>query len=110
MIEVELAVRSGSRGTAERVRAIVDPDATYSMFPASLLSRLQVEVWEHNRRFDIYGAEVYYDFGTAHLAFDGRELPCSVIFGPEGRSVLGATALQTFGLKVDLLGQRLVKR
>ena len=89
--------------------ATVDPGATYSMFPASLLKSLHVEVWEHNRRFDFDGEEAYYDFGAAHLTIDGRTLPCAVVFGPEGRCVIGATTLQTFGLKLDTAGGKLVR-
>ena len=109
-ITVEVGVRRDTRGPMERVTAAVDSGLTYSMFPASLLSRLGVEVWEYGRRFDINGAEAYYDFGTAHLLVDGRELPCPVAFGPEGLYLLGATTLQAFGLIVEQASQRLVRR
>ena len=110
LYEVDVTVARGTRVSDHQVRATVDPGATYSMFPASLLRSLQVEIWEHNRRFDFEGGEAYYDFGTAHLTINGRTLPCAVIFGPEGSYVIGATTLQTFGLKFDTASGRLVER
>ena len=107
---VEVTVARGTRGPSHRVAATVDPKATYSMFPASLLRSLQVEIWDYNRWFEINGAEAHYDFGTAHLTIGGRELPCGVIFGPEGSYVIGATTLQTFGLKLDTASGQLVQR
>jgi hypothetical protein len=109
-LQIETTVGNTNRGAMERVAAIVDPQATYSMFPASLLTQLRVEVWEHNHWFDIDGTEAHYDFGVAHLELDGRQLPCSVIFGPEGRYVIGATTLQTFGLVLAADCDRLVPR
>ena len=94
----------------ERLTAVVDPGLTHSMLPVSLLARLKVDVWEYGRRFDINGAEAYYDFGNAQLAIDGRELPCPVIFGPEGLYLLGTTTLQAFGLIVEQSSQKLVRR
>lgn len=101
LLQIEVMISSGSRGPTQQAVATVDPGATYSMFPASLLRSLHVEVWEHNRWFDIHGAEAHYDFGTAHLTIDGRTLPCAVIFGPEGHYVIGSTTMQTFGLRLD---------
>lgn len=95
-------------GPMAQVTATVDLEVTYSMFPASLLSCLGVEVWERNRWFIINGTEARHDFGVAHVTIDERELPCAVIFGPESQHVLGATTLQTFGLTVDPTGTRLV--
>ena len=109
VLQVRVAVGKPN-GPMAQVTATVDPEATYSTLPASLLSHLGVEVWEHNRWFIINGAEVRHDFGVAHITIDERELPCAVIFGPEGQHVLGATTLQTFGLTVDPTGTRLVPR
>ncbi len=109
VLQVRVAVGKPN-GPMAQVTATVDPEATYSMLPASLLSRLGVEVWEHNRWFIINGAEAHHDFGVAHITMDERELPCAVIFDPEGQHVLGATTLQTFGLTVDPTATRLVPR
>ncbi len=110
LFQVEVTIGSTTRGPAERVTATVIPETTYSMFPASLLRRLGVEVWEYNRWFDIDGVEARYDFGNAHLTMDGRKLPCAVIFGPEGHYVVGATTLQSFDLRLDSASGSLVRR
>ena len=83
VLQVRMAVGKPN-GPMEQVTATIDPEANYSMLPASLLSHLGVEVWEHNRWFIINDAEVRHDFGVAHITIDERELPCAVIFGPEG--------------------------
>ena len=39
--------------------------------------------------------------------FGGEVMPCPVIFGREGRYLLGATTLENFDLAVDPVNQRL---
>ena len=109
VLQVRTAVGKPN-GPMEQVAVTVDPEANYSMLPASLLSHLGLEVWEHNRWFIINGAEARHGFGVAHITIDERELSCAVIFGPEGQHVLGATTLRTFGITVGSTGTRLVPR
>ncbi len=49
----------------------------------------------------VNGSRVEYGIGEARFNIDGRERTCTVIFGAEGRYLLGATTLEDFGLMVD---------
>ncbi len=52
---------------------------------------------------------VRYDVGEARLRLNGNELTVLVVFAPEGTSpLLGATALELFGLAADPVNQRLI--
>ena len=47
------------------------------------------------------GSRVQYGFGIARFRIDDAEMPCPVIFGPEGSYLLGASALEVFNLMAD---------
>lgn len=97
-------------GELTPVEAMVDTGASHSVFPASLLSKMNVRPSEqvHYRLAD--GSVVEYGFGIANIAIDDREYPCPVIFGPEGQYLLGSTTLEIFTLKVDPVEERLVPK
>ena len=80
--------------------AVVDRDAGFSMFPKPFLNALGIEPRQKQRFAD--GSE--YEVGTALLEIEGEQWPCPIIFGPDGRCVLGRTALSAFGLQVDSEG------
>ena len=98
---VEIGVGHPHGGDLHPVSALVDTGATYSMMPASLLTTLRLTPSEQAGFRMANGGRVEYGIGEARFNIDGRERTCTVIFGPEGRYLLGATTLEDFGVMVD---------
>ena len=106
--EIEIGVAGDNGGDPVRLSALVDTGAAHSMLPASLLARLGVKP-TRQRTFTVAdGRAVNYDLGRA-MFFIGTEMAtCPVIFGPEGRYLLGATTLGSLDLAVDPVNRRLM--
>ena len=83
------------------VSALVNTGATHSMMPESLLAALQVHPLERKTFRTADGSLVRYDVGEARFRVEGLEHTTGVIFGPEGRYVLGAITLRIFNLTID---------
>ena len=83
------------------VDALVDTGATYSMFPSDFLDDLQVKPsW--NVDFKLAdGSQIARPVGPAYLRLLDSEMPCAVVFGDPGVFLIGATALEVFGLAAD---------
>ena len=88
-----------SRNFAQRFW--VDTDALYTFIPEDRLQAIAVApLLSRDRRL----------LGEARLTIDGLEgaLTCPIIFAPPGSlCLLGATALEAFGVDVDPTAQRL---
>ena len=78
--------------------------------PESLLRRLGLRPADSFLYTVRDGRQVKYGYGMAHFGLEGREFHCPVIFGPDGQYLFGATSLQIFNLRVDLVEERLVRR
>jgi clan AA aspartic protease len=93
----------------EPVELLVDTGASYLALPASLLRRLNVTEYE-TRTFSLAdGRIIERGVGIASLRIDGRTLPVLCVFNDDGTEpVLGAVALETFGLGVDPVAHKLV--
>ena len=95
----------------ETVSALVDPGASYSVFPQSMLERLGIE-----KRYVLLfeqadGSVIEKDVGLAMLVINETESSMRVIFGEDGaESLIGANALQEFLLVADPVEERLVSR
>ena len=90
--------------------ALVDTGATYTMLPRSTLKGLGVEPgW--SRTFGLAdGSTREYDMAETKVRLDGVVATTLVIFGDEGAEpLLGAYTLESLGLSVDPVGQRLVE-
>ena len=93
----------------ETVEALVDTSASNSVFPASLLRRLGVQVSDHNV-FRMADGSREFDMGTVRVRLDGREKFSEVVFGEEDtRPLLGAITLEEFHLGVDPVAKRLIR-
>lgn len=88
------------------VSALAGTGAVLSMFPASLLAELGVVAHRQQRFVD--GAT--HDMGTVLIKIGDAAGPCPVIFGPEGRFVLGKLALENLLLEIDDAGKSLVRK
>ena len=104
-MEIGVAGLDGVNPTA--VTALVDTGATHTMMPASLLRRLGVTPTRQRTFTMADGRKETYDIGAAMISVGEEVMPCPVIFGREGRYLLGATTLENFDLAVDPVNQRL---
>lgn len=96
-------------GDYVETRALVDTGASYLVLPRTMLVRLGVSALERRSFVLADGRHVEYDVGMVSLRLDGRSFPVLCVFGEEGAEpILGAVALEIFGLGVDPVGQRLV--
>jgi clan AA aspartic protease len=94
----------------DTVEALVDTGASNSVFPASLLRRLGVEVADRSAFRMADGRLIEFDMGTVRVRLDGREKFSEVVFGDdEMRPLLGAITLEEFHLGVDPVAKRLVR-
>ena len=94
----------------DTVEALVDTGASNSVFPASLLRRLGVEVTDHSQFRMADGRLVEFDMGTVRVRLDGREKFSEVVFGDDDmRPLLGAITLEEFHLGVDPVAKRLIR-
>ena len=107
VVEIEVGDPGGNR--FETVEALVDTGATYTMLPATLLTRLGVETAETQSFMLADGSQVRLDVGDTLLRVEGRSRYSPVVFmDSETIAVLGAVTLEIFGLGVDPIGRRLI--
>ena len=101
----------GNMDTREYVYtdALVDTDATYSIFPEDFLRDIQIEPFDWT--VDVVladGSQITQRIGPAYLQVMDREAPCVVVFGSPGVLLLGATALENLGLAADPVNKSLI--
>jgi predicted aspartyl protease len=85
------------------VEGIVDNSARYSVVRRDVLEQLGVKPVER-RRFRAFGGYVERDVGEVGMVLMGRRRIIPVIFGEDGDpAVAGVTALEIFGLEVDVV-------
>ncbi len=106
---VPIHLRNEATGEFFQLDALVDTGATYTLLSADLLESLGVKVLGQ-RDFELADNRgVRYDVGEARMRLNGDEMTVLVVFAPEGESpLLGATALELFGLAADPVNKRLV--
>ena len=92
------------------VEAVVDAGAAHAMLPASLLANLNLAPLQELKFVLADGSQVRYGFGIARFQIDGQELPCPVVFGPDGQYLLGTTTLEIFNLRIDQASERLLPK
>jgi predicted aspartyl protease len=88
----------------------VDTGALYSFVPEDYLERIRVEPSATRRLVLADGRQETRLLGFCDFRIEGLEgsIPCPVIFAPKGSLfLLGATALENFGVKVDPVHKKL---
>ena len=91
------------------LNGLVDTGATFPQAPAPVLEELGIERTDTVRFRLADGSITELWLRPASLELNGRVRSVDVIFGPEGSSILlGAFALETFGLAADVSNKRLV--
>ena len=106
-VDIEIGDPAGQR--YEKVEALVDTGATYTMVPAPLLERLGVVPHVRDAFVLADGRRVDRDIGRTWVRVDGRLELTLVVFGePDAPSLLGAYTLEGLRLAADPVGRRLV--
>lgn len=92
------------------VSAVVDTGAAHTMLPESLLKQIRVDP-ELEKSF-IFGnsSEQVMSVGFCRITWQNEKAVCPVIFGPEGKYLMGATTLEIFDVAVEPGQHRLVPR
>ncbi len=108
-VPVEIGDPSGQR--FERVDALVDTGAMFSVFPTAQLQRLGVTPHDQERLIIGDGRSIEVDLGRAWIRVAGKTEMTIVVFGDERLGpVLGAYALEGLRLAVDAANKRLIAR
>ena len=106
---VGIQVGNQPNGDFVEVDALVDTGATYSLLPRDIADQLGITPAGQRSVQLADDSIVNYDVGEARLRLQGDELTVLVVLAPEGTSpLLGATALELFGLAADPVNQRLI--
>jgi clan AA aspartic protease len=106
-VSIEIGPMDQSR--FERIEALVDTGATYTVVPRDVLERLGIAP-QFRRRFRIAdGRVVELDMAWAVVKVEGEMTYTICVFGEPGMdALLGAVTLEELGLGVDPINQRLV--
>ena len=106
---VDFTLWNLARTRSRTLNGLVDTGASYTQAPASLLEELGVER-EETELFSLAdGSKREFSIGRVDLELEGRIRTVYVIFGAEtGKILLGAMALEAFGLAADARTRRLI--
>ncbi len=106
-VPIEVGDPEGRRW--ERVEALVDTGASYTLVPRSVLERLGLSGVFRHPFVLADGRQLEYDAAETRIRIDGQTRTTLVVFGEEGTEpLLGAYTLEGFGLAPDPLGRRLI--
>ena len=109
-VKVKLASLAAPLRT-EELSLLVDTGATLSWIPRNVLENLGIASVSRLPFTLADGRGLERDVSSVLLTIDGRKAPVAVAFGEPGEeAVLGATALETLGLLVDPVAQKLIPR
>ena len=105
----DFTLLSQDRTRSRTLNGLVDTGASYTMVPASILEDLGIERFD-TRTFSLAdGSRRRFSLGWVEMELEGRPGFVYVIFGDEGvKILLGATALEAYGLAADAKNRRLI--
>ncbi len=107
--EVEFEVGDPEGRRFERLRGLVDTGSSYLFVPREVLDRLGVSATRTRRFVLASGQRVDYDAAWVAVRLNDETNPVLCVFGDRGsQPLVGAMVLETFGLGVDPLNERLV--
>ncbi len=101
------------RNPAERDREwsglfLVDTGATDSLVPRKQLEAVGIEAIGERKYELADGSDLRLDIGVAEIEFMGESVGGTVMFGDDdAEPLLGVTALESVGIEVDPVNQRL---
>ena len=106
---VDFTIWNQERTQARILSGLVDTGASYTMVPESILNDLGIEPFDTERFRLADGSRRELSLGWVEMELDGRTRPTYVIFGSDDNNVLlGAMALEAFGLAADATYRRLI--
>ncbi len=106
---VQLQVGDPSGHRFETIEAMVDSGATYTVLPASLLERLDVDAHATRHFMLADGSRVERRFGRTWIRIDGKADVSPVVFwDEEALPLLGAVTLEILSLGIDPVNRRLI--
>ena len=107
-VPIEIGDSDGTR--FERLDALVDTGATFTMVPASVLRTLGLEAHERGAFELADGSLQEFEISETSVRVNGRETSTVVVFSQEGMTpLLGAYTLERMRLAVDPAGKRLIE-
>lgn len=110
IFNVPIGVGNNDGSIFERVDALVDTGATFTIVPSPILRGLGVEPQESGDFELADGSIIRFDIGETLLQVNGVQVNSVVVFGEEGMEpILGALTLERLGLAVDPARKRLLK-
>ena len=106
---VDFTLWSRDKTRSRSLNGLVDTGASYTQVPASILDELGIERFEA-RVFSLAdGSQREFSLGWVEMELQGRPGFVYVIFGDEGgKMLLGATALEAYGLAADAKNKKLI--
>ena len=110
VFRVAIEIGNHQGGDMVGVAAVVDTGAAHTMLPESLLTQLRIRPTLKRSFAFADGNEQIRGVGFCRIVWEGDEAVCPVIFGPEGKYLMGATTLEIFDLAVEPGEHRLVPR
>jgi predicted aspartyl protease len=101
--------KPGHPASRASVQLLVDTGATLNWVPRPVLERIGVKATERRSFETIEGRIIERDVAAVEARTDGRSSGINVVFAEKGDSaVLGAQALEGFGVAADVVRKRLV--
>ena len=100
---------SPNRDRSSTLNGLVDTGAAYTQVPASILEDLGIESFDTRTFILADGSRREFDLGWAEMELEGRPGFVYVVFGDAGGKILlGATALEAYGLAADAKNRKLI--
>ena len=110
IFRVPIEIGSLTQDRFVRLDALVDPGATYTGVARDLLASLGITGDEERTFVLADGRRTSYEIAWARIRIGNRAHPTIVVLGDRGsETLLGAFALEGFGLAVDPANERLVR-
>jgi clan AA aspartic protease len=106
---VDFTLWSRDKTRSRSLNGLVDTGASYTQVPASILDELGIERFEARVLSLADGSQREFSLGWVEMELQGRPGFVYVIFGDEGgKMLLGATALEAYGLAADAKNKKLI--
>lgn len=106
---VDFVIRNRNTRQARSLRGVVDTGASYTIIPAPILDELGVEREETLLFSFADGSRRELSIAWAEIELQGHRRSVYVVFGVDSRKILlGAMALETFGMAADSKNHRLI--